>query len=52
MNRQMGKFNVEQRTSDGYFDGNALLLQWNKYSEKRHRIDDYLNSPKTKEFIE
>ena len=52
MNRPMGNFNVEQRTSDGYFDGNALLLQWNKLSEKRHRMDDYLNSPKTKEFIE
>ena len=52
MIRKMGDFDVIQRTNDGYFDGNDLLRQWNKYSEKRHRMDDYLNSPKTKEFIE
>lgn len=26
----MGQFEVQQRTSDGYFDGNYLLHQWKK----------------------
>ena len=30
MTRPMGQFEVLQRTSDGFFDGNALLIQWNR----------------------
>ena len=29
LTRKMGDFNVFQRTSDGYFDANELLRQWN-----------------------
>lgn len=46
----MGSFDVLQRTMDSYFDANALLSQWNK-TNKRRRIDDFLNSNNTKEFI-
>lgn len=50
MNRPMGMFNVEQRTSDGYFEANSLLQQWNS-SNKRRKMSEYLGSEKTKEFI-
>lgn len=50
---KMGDFDVLQRTSDGYFDGNALLNLWNKSNgNTRRRMDDFLSSPKTKEFID
>lgn len=52
LTRKMGEFDVLQRTSDGYFDGNALLNQWNKTNgNTRRRMDDFLSSPKTIEFI-
>ncbi len=52
MVRKMGEFEVIQRTKDGHFDANYLLHQWNsKESNTRRRIDKFLNSSKTKEFI-
>ena len=51
MIRKMGSFDVLQRTTDSYFDANALLHQWNK-NNKRRRMDDFLNSSNTKEFID
>lgn len=52
MRRPMGQFEVLQRTSDGFFDGNALLLQWNKVpGNPRRKISEFLESPKTQEFI-
>lgn len=52
MKRQMGEYEVLQRTSDSYFDINALVNQWNSSpSNKRRRLDDFLNSKNTKEFI-
>jgi len=50
MIRRMGQYEILQRTSDGYFDANALLVQWNRNNDKR-RIDIFLNTQKTKEFI-
>lgn len=48
----MGQFEVLQRTSDSYFDANALLYQWNKIqSNPRRKLSEYLKSPKTIEFI-
>ena len=48
----MGDFDVLQRTKDGYFDANALLTQWNaKIGNTRRRLDKFLNSKKTIEFI-
>ena len=51
MNRPMGMFNVEQRTSDGYFEANSLLQQWNKNNSER-QMSRYINAPKTVSFIE
>lgn len=48
----MGQFEVLQRTSDGYFDGNALLSQWNNViGNTRRRMAEFLESSKTKEFL-
>lgn len=42
MIRQMGAFQVEQRTSDGYFNATALMKQWNKtYPDKKRDIDNF-----------
>lgn len=52
MKRPMGQFEVLQRTSDGYFDGSALLYQWNNVDENpRRRMAEFIDSPKTKEFL-
>lgn len=52
LTRKMGDFNVFQRTSDGYFDANSLLKQWNDNPDStRRRLDDFMNSGRTKEFI-
>jgi hypothetical protein len=48
MKRQMGEYDVLQRTSDSYFDGNALLQQWNNNpSNKRRRLDKFINKNST-----
>ena len=53
MVRKMGQFDVLQRISDGFFDANALLNQWNKVEKNpRKRMSEFLESPKTKDFIE
>lgn len=53
MRRPMGQYEVMGRTSDGYFNINALVNQWNSNpNNKRRRLDDFMNSKKTKEFIE
>lgn len=53
MVRKMGSFNVEQRTKDGYFDANALLNQWNNNKANvRRRMDDFIKSKSTIEFLE
>lgn len=50
LERKMGDFKIAQRTKDGYFDANVLLRQWNE-SNTRRRIDKFLESQSTKEFI-
>ena len=53
MVRKMGSFDILQRTKDGYFDANELLIQWNsRDGNTRRRKDDFLNSKRTKEFID
>jgi hypothetical protein len=53
MIRKMGEFEVIQRTSDGYFDGNALLRQWNSIPENSQRkMEVFLDSPNTATFID
>lgn len=53
MIRSMGKFNVSQRTKDGYFDASHLLKQWNSDDNNPKReMKRFLDSPKTKKFID
>jgi hypothetical protein len=53
LSRKMGGFEITQRTTDGFFDGNALLAQWNlDGNNTRRRLDDFLNYKSTKEFID
>ena len=41
MRRQMGEYEVLQRTSDSYFDLNSLLQQWNNGNgNNRRRLDN------------
>ena len=49
--RKMGDFDVLQRTSDGYFDANALLSAWNKSTKKKRTTNEFLRLPSTNEFI-
>lgn len=51
MIRKMGKFDVKQRTSDGFFNATALLKQWNENSKSERKLDNYFGSDKSKEFI-
>lgn len=51
MVRKIDNYDILQRTKDGYFDANTLLIQWNKVN-KRKRLDEFLNYKKTIEFIE
>lgn len=53
MVRYIDNFSVTQRTSDGYFDGNELIRQWNSISTNEQRkMDTFLNSVSTCKFIE
>ena len=53
MKRQMGDYEVLQRTSDSYFDGNALLLQWkHEHPKCKDSIKDFLDQKKVKDFIQ
>lgn len=48
----MGQFEVLQRTSDGYFDGNALLSQWKKNNlNNRDTVADFISQKKVQEFL-
>lgn len=51
MNRQMGLFNVEQRTKDGMFNATSLIRQWNEVGGRKKDLDDFLSNANTKEFI-
>ena len=53
MKRPMGQFEVQQRTSDGYFDGNYLLHQWKKeHPTCKDTINEFINQSKVRSFIE
>lgn len=52
MLRQMGQFQVTQRTKDGMFNATALIKQWNaQLNVPIRKMDNYFNSAKTQEFI-
>lgn len=55
-NQEMVRFidnlSVTQRTSDGYFDDNELLRQWNNMEENsRRQISRFLEASETKDFL-
>lgn len=56
LTRKMGDFEVLQRTSDGYFDANVLLSQWNssklKNAKRDRKMGEFKDAPNTNEFIE
>lgn len=49
--RQMGDFDVLQRTCDGMFCATELLKQWNTFSGQKKVIGHYFENDATKEFI-
>lgn len=51
LTRAMGKFEVFQRTSDGFFNATALLKQWNGQSRSERKMDNYFNVKGTDEFV-
>lgn len=51
MIRQMGEFQVEQRTRDGFFNATALLKQWNRSSGMQKQMIHYTDIEPTKEFL-
>lgn len=62
LNRTMGDFEVEQRTSDGMFNATELLKQWNQwvklnthnsgYLKKQKDLDDFFSNKSTLEYID
>ena len=53
MTRPMGQFKVEQRTKDGFFNANALLIQWNSgHLNTKREMSKFLDSVKTNEFMD
>lgn len=53
LTRKMGDFEVQQRTSDGYFDGNALLAQWNNTKgNSQRKMTEFSERSNTNEFID
>lgn len=53
MIRKMGSFDVLQRTTDSYFDANALMHQWNSIKgNSKREMKRFLTSPKTIAFID
>lgn len=53
MVRCIDSFSVTQRTSDGYFDGNELLRQWNSVDgNEQRKMDEFLLAKRTGDFID
>lgn len=52
LTRRMGDFEVLQRTSDGYFDANALLAQWNKSGKNERKLSLFMELKQTSEFMD
>lgn len=50
--RPMGELEVQQRTSDGYFEAYSLLRLWSLKFSKAKNMNHFLDNKSTKEFIE
>ena len=52
LTRKMGDFDVYQRTSDGYFNADSLLKQWNSVDgNEQRKMETFLSASRTKEFM-
>ena len=52
MKRPMGQFEVLQRISDGFFDGNALLNAWKReHPTCKETVNDFLAQTKVQLFV-
>jgi len=52
MVRQMGSFDVQQRTKDGMFNATDLLKQWNYDSGQKKELKSFFKLKNTHEFID
>jgi hypothetical protein len=52
MHRQMGSFDVQQRTKDGMFNATVLIQQWNETMNASKDLDHFMRTDQTKEFID
>lgn len=51
MKRNLNGLEVQQRTKDGMFNATVFLRQWNTATGKDKRLDNFLASDNTREFI-
>ena len=51
MIRQMGEFQVEQRTRDGFFNATALLKQWNVRKGSKKEVTKFFDLDSTSELV-
>ena len=47
----MDKFEVHQRTKDGFFNATTLIEQWNNETGAKKQISDFIRNQSTQEFI-
>lgn len=50
--RQMGEFEIQQRTQDSMFNATMLLKQWNAKSGQQKQMAHFLENNSTQEFIQ
>lgn len=51
MVRRMGGFAVQQRTMDAFFNATLLVEQWNRETGDCKRVDHFMGTAQTREFI-
>ena len=52
MIRQMGEFQVKQRTVDGFFNATSLLSQWNIEHNQQKQMVHFTDNKSTRQFID
>lgn len=50
--RKLDRYDVIQRSLDGMFNATSLLKQWNMFNNQDKRVENYLRTQPTKEFID
>lgn len=51
MLRTMGGLQVQQRTSDAFFNATEFIKQWNQWSQENKKLQKFLDLESVKEFI-